>query len=89
MSILIINLKKIKMKKLVIAIAALGLIAFASSCSKDYTCECVSYQDGVQYASGSQTKEYDSKSDAESDCDEGDSKTEILGVTYETKCELK
>jgi hypothetical protein len=31
------------MKKIIIAIAVLGMVALSTSCKKTYTCECYSY----------------------------------------------
>ncbi len=70
------------MKK-TLAIAALALFAFAS-CKKDYTCECVTTNNGEQVGTSSSTFNA-KKKDAESSCDG----LEASSGTLKTTCNLK
>lgn len=67
------------MKKLVLAVAALGLISL-TSCKKEYTCSCTTTGLGtVEGKTGKMTKK-----DAKAACEK---EVSVGGIT--TKCELK
>ncbi len=70
------------MKNLFIGLGVLAMIG-ATSCKKDYTCECTFEGNGVS-GSVAETSKL-TKKDAQEWCDEGS--TTSGGVT--TKCELK
>jgi len=73
------------MKKLlfVFAIAAIGSLA---SCKKEYTCTCTIYDaNGDKITSASDETDKMKKSEAEDECDKGDS--EVAGVG-KTECEI-
>lgn len=61
------------MKKLVLAVAALGLISL-TSCKKDYTCTCKSGSTSQAYPLSKQKK-----SDATNSCDALNTQWKILG----------
>jgi len=77
------------MKKVLSLILVAGFIFAFSSCSKDYTCECVTTMTGVDPVSSEATAEFSSKSDAEEWCDEGDMEIDILGIITKIECEIK
>ncbi len=64
-----------------VCIAALSF----TSCKKDYTCTCTSYESGVEIASASAVLENISKSDAVTACDVGD----ITYGTASVDCEIE
>lgn len=68
------------MKNLFIGLGVLAMIA-ATSCKKDYTCECT-FDGGVTSAA---TYEKVSKSDAEDKC----SASNTAAILVDGKCELK
>lgn len=78
------------MKKLVLAIAALGLISL-TSCKKDYTCSCTTFATGsgidgqtIETKTGKMKKK-----DAEKKCESSSTSTTVGGVTAGMKCVLK
>lgn len=76
------------MKKIA-PIAAIALFAIATtSCKKNYTCECVSTSNGTQIGTTSFDIK-DKKSNAETECNKGDSEVTAGGVTAKTDCEIK
>lgn len=78
------------MKKLVLAVAALGLISL-TSCKKEYTCKCTTFSNApgfvAQTAEGKTEKL--SKSDAKTKCESGSTSVTIGGFTSGAKCEIK
>ena len=69
------------MKKLVLSIAALALVATTmTSCKKEYTCECT-----VLGISGSETYAKMKKADAEDKCNKSNTAASALGGS----CKLK
>lgn len=75
------------MKKIFMILSVVAIFG-ATSCTKEYTCECQAYDlngDAVPSASSSATIEAKSESAAEEDCDAGDG--ESLGITVD--CEIK
>lgn len=66
------------MKKVLLALAVVAMAASFSSCKKD--CKCTTYTNGVEV--GSVTEKTKNCSDLES-------KTEMMGVTTEVKCEAE
>lgn len=79
------------MKKGLIIVAALGLLAVVS-CSKDRTCSCTTTttSGGNSTTSTADTILADmSKSDAKAACDGFDSTGDVFGVQWESECELK
>ena len=78
-------MKKFSSIALVFAFVAFTLV----SCKKDYTCTCTVHEDFTNTTSTvSGTIENSSKSDAEDECNSGDSIVEELGITITTECEL-
>jgi hypothetical protein len=72
------------MKKLVLSIAALALVATTmTSCKKDYTCECTTTALGVTVSESITIN--DTKKNATETCDKGDASA--FGV--ETACSIK
>jgi hypothetical protein len=71
------------MKK-VIFLGAFALVSLAS-CKKEYTCTCTGYVDGAAVSSASTTIK-DTKSDAQTTCDSGDTAASG-GVSV--NCEIK
>lgn len=70
------------MKKLVLAIAALGFVTM-TSCKKEWTCKCTTTVNGVSTSAEGKTTKL-SKKDAKAACEKG---TTVSGVTV--KCEIK
>lgn len=70
------------MKKLFV-LAGISLFLM-SSCSKDWTCKCVTSEGGVQIGTSSTTIT-DKKNDAKAACDEGDGTL----ATYTVDCEIQ
>jgi Ni/Co efflux regulator RcnB len=72
------------MKKLVLSIAALALVATTmTSCKKDYTCECTTTALGITVSEEKTIN--DTKKNAEAECDKGD--LNVSGIT--TSCSIK
>lgn len=63
------------------------LMVAATSCKKDYTCECTVNAAGI--TTSSSTTINATKSDAEDACNAGDATSTVLGTTYSTSCEIK
>lgn len=77
------------MKKITsIAAVALFCALAMTSCKKEYTCTCTGYVNGSVVGSGTSSKIKDTKSNAEADCNKGDTETTVSGVTTKTECEL-
>jgi len=70
------------MKNLFIGLGVLAMIG-ATSCKKDYTCECTVTGNGTTASSSATSKM--TKKDAQEWCDE----TSSSANGFETKCELK
>ena len=83
------------MKKVMLAPIAIGIILVGGlvSCSKDYTCTCEYYTDGVLMNTDNTKISEGSKDESSAKCDEMDDHytTEVGGVTThtETKCTLQ
>ncbi len=84
------------MKK-VILLAILGLGVMATSCKKDYICECTTtssgtdlFGDPIPTTSITATSTINAKkNDAISTCDAGDLSASFFGTTTKTECEIK
>ncbi|MBA3683205.1 MAG: hypothetical protein H0W73_18875 [Bacteroidetes bacterium] len=75
------------MKKTIITIVAFVALA-ATSCKKDYTCECV--KTGPNGSSSETTNTGKMKLDeARAKCNDGDKSETVLGSSYTTDCSLK
>ncbi len=72
------------MKKIFGFLVVSAFVFGATSCKKDYTCECVTTIGSVQTTTTHVIKDSKRK-DAKKECDKGD--TKILGTTVE--CSLK
>jgi hypothetical protein len=72
------------MKKLVLAVAALGLISL-TSCKKKYTCSCTITAGGVSTTIEGTSEEKMSKKDAKTQCEEGNYST----PAGKSECKLK
>ncbi|HTN18604.1 MAG TPA: hypothetical protein VL092_13020 [Chitinophagaceae bacterium] len=71
------------MKKLVLAVAALGLISL-TSCKKDYTCECT-----VSGLGSTSTTIKDTKKKAKDACEKMSSSVSMGGTTITSSCAIK
>ena len=81
-------LKNKSMKNLFI-LTLFALVAL-TSCMKDYTCECKTYEDGYLYSTGTTTiTSKNTKSNAKTSCDNLEETINLGGYLYETKCEIK
>ena len=79
------------MKKGLIIVAALGLLAVVS-CSKDRTCTCTTTTTALGQTSTVTTDTIladMSKADAKSTCDGFDTTGDVFGVQWDSQCELK
>jgi hypothetical protein len=76
---------KIIMKTKLVSLLVLAIGLFAASCEKNWTCECITTNNGNQIGSGTTTIESMKRSDAKVECDKGDGS---LG-SYTTDCSLK
>lgn len=78
------------MKKLVLAIAALGLVSL-TSCKKEYTCSCTTFSNAPGFTATTVEGKTDKmkKSDAKTKCEAGSSSTTAGGYTSGAKCEIK
>jgi hypothetical protein len=72
-----------KTKWLGLVVIAVGM--FATSCQKNWTCECITTNNGSQVGSGTTTIENMTKGDAKVECDKGDGSLGSLS----TDCSLK
>jgi Ni/Co efflux regulator RcnB len=80
----LLTFKNKTMKKLVLSIAALALVATTmTSCKKDYTCECTATVLGMTATTS--TTINDTKKNATETCDKGDATT----VGAEVSCSIK
>jgi hypothetical protein len=75
------------MKKGLIIVAALGLLAVVS-CKKDHTCACTVSADGLSITVDTTFADM-KKKDAVAECDKGDATLTVGGDTWTTECELK
>lgn len=75
------------MKKLIIAIVAIGFAAGFQSCKKDYTCSCVSSINGIS-SPAVKTTIKDTKSKATETCIKGNSSIDLGGIVTTTICTL-
>lgn len=75
------------MKKLFISVSALAIIGLASSCKKEYTCECTMTSGG--FSTTASTTIEDKKADAEDKCTKENGTTEENGVEVTLDCKLK
>lgn len=71
------------MKK-VLLIAA--VVAFATSCKKDYTCTCTATTAGISASSSTTAKM--KKKEAEDWCEKYNTSSTVGGVTSSTSCKL-
>ena len=76
------NLKNNNYMKGLLSLTLISALFVLSSCSKEYTCECITIIGGITTQT---TIEASSKAKAKSECDESD--TELLGVPV-VDCEL-
>ena len=78
------------MKKLFFAASIASLALFSTSCKKETTCECKTYQiedDGTKTQTNTETKVVESK---DADCSQfNDYDDPVVGPTTEVKCEEK
>lgn len=72
------HLKKLNMKKLPLFILAAALTVFATSCSKEKTCDCVTDVMGIQSSSTVVIED--------GDCSDMDYSTTQLGITTSVEC---
>jgi hypothetical protein len=72
------------MKKVLLFVA---VVAFATSCKKNYTCTCTTSVTGLASTTASSTAKM-KKKDAETWCSTGNSSSSIGGTTYATSCVL-
>ena len=70
------------MKKLLMAVAVLGLVGFATSCKKD--CECVTTVGGVETGKVEQSSKL-----SKDDCEALSSSTTLLEVVTKVECKSK
>jgi len=80
------------MKKLFFTFSIVCTLMAFSSCSKTYTCECVtSYTGGSTTIAPTTTTTTitDTKSKAEETCNSGDQTTTNVGITAKTDCNIK
>jgi hypothetical protein len=73
------------MKKTVL-LAAILVVAFGTSCKKNYTCTCTSTVGGISSSASATAKM--KKKDAKTWCDTGNSSTSYGGTTSSTTCKL-
>ncbi len=77
------------MKKIAsVAAIALFTIGFIS-CKKDYTCECNTTTNGTATGTPTTTKLKDTKKNAKSTCEKGNSSATAGGTTIAIECKLK
>lgn len=75
------------MKKGLIIVAALGLLAVVS-CKKDHTCACTFSSDNLTITVDTTFADM-KKKDAAVECDKGDASGNLGGSSFTTECELK
>lgn len=73
------------MKKLVLAIAAIGFITM-TSCKKEYTCACTVTVAGTSTTTEAKSGTKLSKADAKTWCEKG---TTSSGTGYSVSCKIK
>jgi hypothetical protein len=74
------------MKKTIMLIAAVAFVA--TSCKKQYTCECTSYENGTAVMTYSYSAKL-KKSDADVWCGDYSETTTFGSTTYKDECKVK
>ncbi|MCG8575850.1 MAG: hypothetical protein MI810_13265 [Flavobacteriales bacterium] len=77
--------------KNVIWLLTVGLMMVFTSCKKDYTCECVTTTEtpNSSITATTNTAIKNTKKNATTICDDGDSSSSIDDVTTSVECEIK